>query len=63
MEIPHLERASEILSRADAATKKKRGRTFFDAIRNRQRLGQGVHDRCEAVVFADSKFSALKEVI
>jgi hypothetical protein len=50
--IPSLERARS-LSRATDDQKARRGRTFFDAIKARQRLWQGMHDRGEAFVFAD----------
>ncbi len=52
--LPDFERARQVLSRATDEQRAKRGATFFDAIRARQRLGQGMHDRGEAVVFADS---------
>ena len=51
--IPTMYKAREVLSRAGTYARQLRGRTFFNAIRARQRLGQGRHDRGEAVVFAD----------
>ena len=53
LRIPTLPEARGILSRADAAARRLRAQTFFDAIRSRQRLGQGLHDRGEAVVWAE----------
>jgi hypothetical protein len=42
------------LSNADLAERRARQAVFFHpAIAIRSRLGQGVHDRCEAYVFAD----------
>src|ERR1044072_8169467 len=51
--IPTIEQAREVLSRAGRHARELRGKTFFDAIRTRQRLGQGRHDRGEAATFAD----------
>lgn len=34
-----------------------RAQSFFENIKARQRLGQGIHDRLEAYVFADGQFS------
>jgi len=50
--IPTITQAANILSRADLEQRAKRENTFFDAIRGRERMGQGIHDRGEAVVFA-----------
>ena len=45
------------LSLATAAMRSKRAATFFDNIKARSRLGQGIHDRLEAYAFADGEFS------
>lgn len=50
--IPTITQAATILSRADFEQRAKRAETFFDEIRGRARMGQGIHDRGEAVVFA-----------
>ena len=52
MRIPTITQAANILSRADLEQRAKRANTFFDAIKGRERMGQGIHDRGEAVVFA-----------
>jgi hypothetical protein len=50
--IPTITQAASILSRANFLQRAKRAETFFDEIRGRARMGQGIHDRGEAVVFA-----------
>jgi hypothetical protein len=46
-----------IFSRASEESRRRRGQTFFDRIRERARLGQGIHDRGEAHAFADGEIS------
>ena len=46
-----------ILSRADEATRRRRGERFFEGLEARQRLGQGRHDRGEAFAFAGAELS------
>lgn len=54
IEIPTVEEARRLCSRASDAQRAERGRTFFQpAIAKRARLGQGLHDRGEAGAFAD----------
>lgn len=53
LEVGSLAAARVLLCRADESRRDRRGRSFFDAITNRQRLGQGIHDRGEAHLFAD----------
>jgi len=53
--IPTLEDARRLLSRADTDARRLRAETFFDAIRYREGLGQGLHDRGEAAVFAEGE--------
>jgi hypothetical protein len=51
--VPTMEQARQ-LSNAAAAERRARQAVFFHpAIAIRSRIGQGVHDRCEACVFAD----------
>lgn len=52
-----LAEGSKLLSVATPAQRKQRQATFFNpAIAARQRLGQGKHDRGEAILFADGAF-------
>ncbi|HBF35139.1 TPA: hypothetical protein DDW35_11320, partial [Candidatus Sumerlaeota bacterium] len=54
IEIPTLEEARDLLSRATPEERVVRQQTFFHpAIAMRHRLGQGLHDRGEAMVFAN----------
>ena len=53
--LPTMEDGRRVLSRATPEERQRRGATFFDAIRSRQRLGQGMHDRGEAFTFADAE--------
>ncbi len=53
IKIPTLEEGAVVLSRATHQQRQLRGATFFDAIKARQKLGQGMHDRGEAVTFAN----------
>ena len=55
LRLPTMEDGRRVLSRATPEERKRRGATFFDAIRSRQRLGQGMHDRGEAFTFADAE--------
>ena len=52
--IPTLEELSRIVSRADDKIRRARAEVFFDAenIRSRRRIGQGIHDRAEKILFA-----------
>lgn len=53
-----LEEGSRLLSVATREQRKLRQETFFNpAIALRQRLGQGKHDRGEAILFADGAFA------
>ena len=51
------EELREKVSMATDAMRKVRARTFFDNIRVRSRMGQGIHDRLEAYIFADGTFT------
>lgn len=54
IEIPTLDVVRRLLSRATPVQRELRQKTFFHpAITARRRLGQGLHDRGEAVVFAN----------
>lgn len=54
VEVPTLEMVRSLLSRATPAQRELRQKTFFHPrIAARRRLGQGLHDRGEAVVFAN----------
>ncbi|HUB77127.1 MAG TPA: hypothetical protein VL977_08715 [Solirubrobacteraceae bacterium] len=55
LEIPTPAAARRVLSRASAEQRQRRSATFFDAIAPRQHLSQGMHDRGEAHVFADTE--------
>src|SRR5205807_7591504 len=51
--LPTVLDASRVLSMASAASRLERQKTFFNGpIAARRRLGQGMHDRGEAVTFA-----------
>lgn len=51
--LPTIEDARRVLSMASAASRPERQKTFFNGpIAARRRLGQGMHDRGEAVLFA-----------
>lgn len=52
MRIKSPQESAELLSRATPDQRKARAETFFDAIAGRQGLGQGMHDRGEAIGFA-----------
>lgn len=52
MRISNPEVGAGIVSRAEPWRREKRAQTFFDSIRSRQALGQGMHDRGEAISFA-----------
>lgn len=50
----------ELRKKASMATdemRKIRAESFFDNIKDREKIGQGIHDRLEAYVFADGNFS------
>lgn len=52
--VPTLLDARRVLSMATSANRQARQKTFFNpAVAARRRLGQGTHDRCEAMVVAD----------
>jgi len=52
-----LQEAREVVSRADARTRTRRGQTFPSAFDGtRPRVIQGIYDRCDAYVFADGPF-------
>ncbi len=52
--IPDPQQFRKIMSRGTDLSRCRRGKTFFDAIGYRTRIGQGMHDRGEAYVFADA---------
>lgn len=53
---PTIEEINRWISVATPAQREKRQKTFFNPpILLRQRLGQGMHDRCEAVIFANGR--------
>lgn len=45
------------VSMATDEMRKIRAATFFDNIKNHGKIGQGIHDRLEAYIFADGNFS------
>lgn len=47
----------EKVSLATVSMRQERAETFFDNIKARSRMGQGIHDRLEAYAFADGEFS------
>lgn len=54
LHIPTIEEAGQILCTAATAQRKIRQQQFFNpSIAARQRLGQGMHDRVEAIIYAD----------
>jgi len=57
-ELTNLAQARRVLSRATPAARRLRAATFFDAIRDRQDIGQGLHDRGEAACFAEGEIPA-----
>jgi hypothetical protein len=57
MHAPTLQLVAKMITRSTLLQRKQRSKTFFDNIISRQRLGQGVHDRIEASVFANEKIS------
>lgn len=52
MRIGSPQESAVVLSRATPEQRRERAKTFFDAIAGRQGLGQGMHDRGEAIAFA-----------
>lgn len=52
-EVHTLSETRELISRASDIDRRLRGKTFFEGLEYRSRLGQGIHDRCEAFLFAD----------
>ncbi len=52
MRIRNPQESAQTLSRATPGQRRERAKTFFDAIAARQGLGQGMHDRGEAIGFA-----------
>jgi hypothetical protein len=53
LRLPTIEAIRATLSRAEPARRALRAPTFFDAIRDRHRLGQGMHDRGESIIWAE----------
>jgi hypothetical protein len=51
--VPTVEQARQLSNAAAAERRARRAVFFHPAIAIRSRIGQGVHDRCEACVFAD----------
>lgn len=47
-EVHTLSETRELISRASDIDRRLRGKTFFEGLEYRSRLGQGIHDRCEA---------------
>jgi hypothetical protein len=52
LRIDSLQRARELFGSADAGARRLRSQVFYRGIEKRQRLPQGMHDRCEEYVFA-----------
>ncbi len=67
--VPTLEELTRIFSRADSNMRAAREKVFYSdrSIRLRKRIGQGIHDRAEKIIFSfgeplsDSDISGLKK--
>ncbi|HEU4728231.1 MAG TPA: hypothetical protein VFT22_10090, partial [Kofleriaceae bacterium] len=57
LHLTSIDQARAIMCHADEATRRQRGKTFYDNISARQNRLEGYHDRANAYVFADGTLS------
>ena len=60
--ITRLEKARELVGTADLKARQRKSEVYYQGIESRQRLPQGMHDRCEEFVYAAGSWPSEKDI-